>query len=144
MRCSPSCSACSTSIGRGCSAGGRVGACAAPGVLLLGDAAGAVSPLTAGGIHRALSLGEWAGERLGVWLAEGGPDPGPGIVRKYPGYFWKRRLRAAARLAPPNALLDLLFATPGFARLAQVIFFHNRGLFSAAAWRDLLGMRTTR
>lgn len=127
--------------GRLIPAGGRVRRCTAPGVLLLGDAAGTVSPLTAGGIHRALALGELAGERLGVWLTEGGLDPGPAIVREYPGYFWKRQLRRLARLAPPNGLLDRLFAAPGFARLAQVIFFHNRGLFSAAAWRDLLGLR---
>lgn len=121
-------------------AGGSLGRCSVPGVLLLGDAAGTVSPLTAGGIHRALSLGGEAGDRIASWLAHGGTDPGREICRLYPGDFWKRQLRALARVAPPNRLLDGVFATPGFARLAQVIFFHNRGLFSAAAWRDLLGL----
>lgn len=121
-------------------AGGAVRHSSGPGVLLLGDAAGTVSPLTAGGIHRALSLGQQAGERIADWFADGGADPGHEITNLYPRYFWKRQMRAIARVAPPNRLLDGLFAAPGFARLAQVVFFHNRGLFSAAAWRDLLGL----
>lgn len=122
-------------------AGGRVRDCSAPGVLLLGDAAGTVSPLTAGGIHRALELGEEAGGRIAGWLRQGGPDPGWELARAYPRYFWKRQMRALAGMAPPNPLLDALFATPGFARLARLIFFHNRGLLSWSAWRDLLGLR---
>jgi len=95
-------------------------------VLLVGDAAGLVSPLTGGGIHTALESGRAAG----IAIAEGRP-----IV--HPRFRWKRLLRAALDLGCPDGLVDALLASRAMRALAQAVFFHHRGLFSAAAWRDM-------
>ena len=46
--------------------------------MLLGDAAGMVSPLTAGGIHRAYLYGRLGGQALANYLRQGGTAPGRG------------------------------------------------------------------
>ena len=46
------------------------------------DAAGMVSPLTAGGIHRAYLCGRLAGQAIADYLLQGGPHPG--------GRCWKQ------------------------------------------------------
>jgi flavin-dependent dehydrogenase len=106
--------------------------------LLLGDAAGTVSPLTAGGIHPAMELGRLAGVSVANHLLDGGPDPWRVIRRRLPSYAVKNLLRRAFETCtPPNALLDFALANPLFQRLAQTVFFHHRGLLTMAAWRDL-------
>ena len=62
-------------------------------VLLIGDAAGMVSPLTAGGIHGAYRYGKLAADALVDHLEAGGPHPGEVVRRAYP----KRTLKRAAR-----------------------------------------------
>lgn len=134
--------------------GGPLRETSAPGVLLVGDAAGWVSPLTAGGIANAFRLGRIAAHRICAHLDDGGPDPGPVLRRELPGYRLARCLRAVlegpAWDAPPAALpwrhasarapgapglLDrahdtaaewVLGSAAGKA-LAQRIFFHARG-----------------
>ncbi len=118
--------------------GGAVRPFAAPGVLLIGDAAGLVSPLTAGGIAYALRSGDLAGEAIAAHLLEHGPEPAEVLSAALPRFRWKRLLRLAIDLRPPNRLLDALFATPPFLALARTVFFHHRGLFSRAAWADLV------
>jgi flavin-dependent dehydrogenase len=85
--------------------GGPVRPFADASTLLVGDAAGLVSPLTGGGIHTALVSGRAAGLALAGHLLDGGPG---------------------------NA---------AFAGLARTVFFHHRGLLSAAAWRALASPR---
>lgn len=108
-------------------------------VMLLGDAAGMVSPLTGGGIQPAVHFGARAGTRVADYLLQQGGDPGRALRPELPGYACKRSLRFLLDHLPfNNRVCADLFRTPAFRALAQTIFFHHRGLFSAAAWRDLL------
>ena len=110
-------------------------------VLILGDAAGMVSPLTAGGIHPAMQLGRAAGVALSDHLLEGGPHPARALRRLMPSFTFKQLLRMAFDLSPPNWLYDAALGNRATRSLAQTIFFHHRGLFSLQAWRDMLRRR---
>lgn len=106
-------------------------------VLLLGDAAGMVSPVTAGGIQNAIHSGEIAGELLIDYMFHDGPTPGPLMKQYLPNYSYKLLLRHLIDTVPiPAACYELLFRSAPFRLFAQTVFFHNRGLFSTAAWRD--------
>ncbi|MEM6886294.1 MAG: NAD(P)/FAD-dependent oxidoreductase [Verrucomicrobiota bacterium] len=106
--------------------------------LLLGDAAGMVSPLTAGGIHPAIELGRLAGIRIADHLLDGGSAPHIALKALIPGYKVKSLMRIAfARIQPSNDLYNFLLGNTFFQRLAQTIFFHHRGLLSAQTWKDL-------
>ncbi len=107
--------------------GGPVKPFARDGVVLVGDAAGLVSPLTGGGIHTALESGRAAGEVIGT-----------GALPSQPSFFWKRMLRRAFDVRWPASLFDVAIGTPPLRALAQAVFFHHRGLFTAAAWRDMV------
>ncbi len=107
------------------------------GALLVGDAAGLVSPLTAGGIHNALHIGRLAGRAVADHLLDDGPDPLQVIEPLLPDFRWKRKLRLLWDHAPPNAVIDRLgFSRPALAA-ARLVFFHHRGLLSADGWRSL-------
>ena len=121
--------------------GGTVRPFAKGHVLLVGDAAGLVSPLTAGGIHTALHYGRKAGLAIASHVLDGGSDPGRAMEAVIPRFRWKRLLRRAIDLGPPNAWIDAAFASSAFRSLARGIFFHHRGLLSMAAWRDLVFAR---
>lgn len=119
--------------------GGRVRRWRRDGVLLLGDAAGCVSPLTGGGIHPAVALGERAGAAIADHVAAQGPEPGRALQPHLPAYGTRSALRIAVEHLPARELLlRLLFASLPFRALAQLVFFHQRGLFTTAAWRDLV------
>ncbi len=117
--------------------GGTVRPFAASDVVLVGDAAGLVSPLTAGGIHMALRSGTAAGVAIASHLLDSGPPPGRALERVYPRFTAKRLLRHGFDLRPPNPLLDVVIGTPIFRALAQTVFFHHRGLLSGETWRDV-------
>ena len=119
--------------------GGAVYPVHAERVLLLGDAAGLVSPLTAGGIYPAFHYGRRAAEAIGDYLEQGGPDPGPVLAREYPRYRWKALLRRTLDFDTPNWLYDLTLGLPPTRALAKLIYFHRMGLKSRAAWRDVFG-----
>lgn len=110
-------------------------------VLLVGDAAGLVSPLTAGGIYPSFRYGRRAGEVIGDHLLDGGPDPGPVMAREYPRYRWKALLRRTFDRDAPNWIYDLAFGLAPARALAQLVYFHSRGLKARAAWRDLFRRR---
>jgi len=98
-----------------------------PGALLIGDAAGMVSPLTGGGIYLALRLGRLAGLAVAEHLLDAGPEPGLAMARHLPNFAVKQALRRVADLAPANMLMNLaLLSAPGRA-LAQRLYFHRRG-----------------
>ncbi len=118
--------------------GGTVGPIGRERVLLLGDAAGMVSPLTAGGIHPAMQLGRAAGIAISDYLRESGADPARVVRGLMPSFTFKQLLRVAFDFEPPNWLYDLALGSRTLRRLAQTIFFHHRGLFSLEAWRDML------
>ena len=116
--------------------GGVVRPFASPGVLLTGDAAGLVSPLTAGGIHTALEHGRRVGQAIAEFLLDEGPRPAAVLDREYPRFLWKRWLRRGIDLCPGTLMERLLFTAP-FLALARGVFFHHRGLFARDAWEDL-------
>jgi flavin-dependent dehydrogenase len=118
-------------------AGGTVRPFGAGNVLLAGDAAGLVSPLTAGGIHTAYHYGRRAGQLIADHVLDAGPDPVDVLRGVYPSFTWKKLLRAAVERGTPGWAIDLLLASPPLRALARLVFFHHRGLFSPAAWRAL-------
>lgn len=95
------------------------------GAMLVGDAAGMVSPLTGGGIHPALSLGRRAGQAIADHLRAGAAPPEKTVATALPGYGLKLIMRRALDTAPPNWLLDLALSTAPMATLARRVFFHG-------------------
>lgn len=99
--------------------------------LLLGDAAGAVSPLTAGGLDPCLRLSELAAKTVHAFLTSGGD---PAQLAAYDGRVFRKRyrarraLRAVYDLAGSNAILELGFRVLRSAAgqaIARRIFFGN-------------------
>jgi digeranylgeranylglycerophospholipid reductase len=118
--------------------GGLVHPFARNNVLLLGDAAGMVSPLTGGGIHPALEIGHIAGVAISDYLLDEGYDPISEIKKIAPRYTFKKSLRMLVDALPiTNTHYNLLFENKLFRIAAKSIFFHHRGLFSLKAWRDI-------
>jgi flavin-dependent dehydrogenase len=101
--------------------------------LLLGDAAGAVSPLTAGGLDPCMRLSAFAASVVAEYLSTGDID----VLQAYSGELFRSRFasrlwarRIAATLRQPH-LLEFgcaLLRLPVFSRLAQHVFF-GRGSF---------------
>lgn len=96
-------------------------------VLLVGDAAGMVSPVTGGGIHTALHFGRRAAVLVANYLDARGPLPAPALAAEAPRYRAKLWLRRALDLAPPNVLINAALMTAPMRRLAQRLYFHSRG-----------------
>ncbi|MEO0320528.1 MAG: NAD(P)/FAD-dependent oxidoreductase [Pseudomonadota bacterium] len=95
-------------------------------VLLTGDAAGLVSPLTAGGIRLAFHYGRQAGFAIASHLQDGGIDPGAAMAKAYPRFASKKLIRQAWSVAPPNAVLNATLFTPPMRALARQIYFQTR------------------
>jgi flavin-dependent dehydrogenase len=101
--------------------------------LLVGDAAGAVSPLTAGGIDGALRLSTFAAEVIAGYLDRGdaailGEYSGDRFRARFMARRWMRRLIS---MASHPALVELACAflhLPPLRRVAEHIFF-ARGSF---------------
>jgi flavin-dependent dehydrogenase len=96
-------------------------------VMLVGDAAGMVSPVTGGGIHTALHFGRRAAVLVANYLDARGPMPAQALAVEAPRYRAKLWLRRALDLAPPNALINAALMTAPMRRLAQRLYFHSRG-----------------
>ena len=93
-------------------------------VLLIGDAAGMVSPLTAGGIHKAYRLGRLAADAIADHLEGGAPHPGRVVRRAYPNHAWKRAARWGFDHLPVSRALEAGLLTRNlFRRLAERVFF---------------------
>ena len=105
--------------------GGPVRALAAANVVLTGDAAGIVSPVTAGGIHSAWRHGEAVGAAIGRHLREGGPDPAVVAERAAPRFRGKRVLRWAFDRLQCDWPFDLLIGSPPLRQLAARVFFSS-------------------
>ena len=108
-------------------AGGLVTPWASDGVLLVGDAAGQVSPATGGGIRLAFELGRRSAQAIADRLQNLGPPPEVALARTVPSFGLKQWMRTALDLAPPNLLIDLALKTAAMRRLAQHVYFHKRG-----------------
>lgn len=96
-------------------------------VMLIGDAAGHVSPLTGGGIVQTLRLGRRTAQLASDWIDAGAEHPATALARETPRFRTKLWLRRMLDLAPPNWMWNLVFATAPFRSLAQSIYFHRRG-----------------
>jgi flavin-dependent dehydrogenase len=96
--------------------------------LLVGDAAGAVSPLTAGGLDPCLRLSDLAADITAVYLHSGDPAvlrhyDGGALRRRFRGRLLLRRLLAAVRSpGAAEAAVALLRGGPGHAAAARILF----------------------
>ena len=98
--------------------------------ILVGDAAGMVSPVTAGGIHTALKHGYDVGQGIAHFLnAKSAPadDPAELLVRTYPTFALKRALRLGYDCFQRDWLFNQLLGNRWFKRFAEQIYFHKRG-----------------
>ncbi|MFW0777182.1 MAG: NAD(P)/FAD-dependent oxidoreductase [Rickettsiales bacterium] len=108
--------------------GGLVQPFARDNVILLGDSAGIVSPLTAGGIHTALHYGKVLGETIAGYLHGKNEHPTQLLQRIYPRFYLKQGLRKGFEYAAPNWLLDAILTNPIFSKLASTVFFKRKQL----------------
>lgn len=108
--------------------GGLVKPFASEQVILLGDAAGIVSPLTAGGIHTALHFGRILGDALAQHLHCGGEHPAAMLQRSYPRFYRKLFMRWCFERFAPNCLLNAIIANPLFRYAAEEVFFRTKQL----------------
>jgi digeranylgeranylglycerophospholipid reductase len=123
------------------------GGCVAPlgrdNVLLVGDAAGMVSPMTAGGIFTALDHAAAIADAIADATAHGqaGKAVEPLAVARasYPRFTFKRWMRRALDLGPPNWLYNVMIGTAPMRWLARLVYFHTKGLKSKRAWREAVG-----
>jgi len=106
--------------------GGPVKDFAASNVMLIGDAAGHVSPLTGGGIRLAFRYGRRAGQLIADHLLRHGPPPEKILATELPSFTKKRALRKAMDLGPPNWLYDVMIGTPAMNWFARRVYFHKR------------------
>jgi flavin-dependent dehydrogenase len=109
--------------------GGVVSPVAASRALLVGDAAGMVSPVTAGGIHTALKHGMAAGNAVANFLRGKAGDPSADFVRSYPSFRLKRALRFIFDRFQSDTAFNLLLATRAMRTAAGIIYFHHKGVF---------------
>ncbi len=105
--------------------GGPVTPLARPGVILTGDAAGIVSPVTAGGIHSAWQHGWTVGEGIARHLRDGGPSPERIAERAAPRYRIKRALRWAFDHAQMDWPFDLMLGSAPMRWAAERVYFHR-------------------
>jgi digeranylgeranylglycerophospholipid reductase len=110
--------------------GGVVRPVAAERVLLVGDSAGMVSPVTAGGIHTALKHGAAGGRVIADYLQRRGEDPARGFVSTYPNFRLKRLLRFAFDHFQSDLAFNLLLATRPMRAAASIVYFHRKGVFN--------------
>jgi digeranylgeranylglycerophospholipid reductase len=106
--------------------GGPLKHFAASDVMLVGDAAGHVSPLTGGGIRLAFRYGRRAGQLIADHLLRHGPPPEKILTTELPSFTKKRVLRKVMDLGPPNWLYDLMIGTSAMNWFARRVYFHKR------------------
>ena len=102
--------------------------------LLVGDAAGAVSPLTAGGLDGAMRLSSFAAEVTAAYLEQNDAS----ILREYDGrrfqtrFLARRWMRRLLRVAINPLVTEIAFAammTPPLRAFARHVFFSRGGSF---------------
>lgn len=113
--------------------GGPVKRLAAPGVILTGDAAGIVSPLTAGGIHSAWAHGETIGRAIALHRIGADIAPEQSADTAAPRFRAKRCLRWAFDHLQLDWPVNLLLHAPLLRRAAEQVYFHRRGRRHAPA-----------
>ena len=106
--------------------GGVVAPAAVSRALLVGDAAGIVSPVTAGGIHTALRHGFAAGNAVADFLHGRAEDPSGWFVGSYPKFRTKRLLRYLFDRFQSDLAFNCLLATWPMRFAARVVYFQNK------------------
>jgi flavin-dependent dehydrogenase len=101
--------------------------------LLIGDAAGAVSPLTAGGLDPCMRLSEFAAGVVSDYLSSGDVEAlraysGELFRSRFASRLWARRIAATLRQRQLLELGCAFLRLPLFSRLANHVFF-GRGSF---------------
>ena len=127
--------------------GGLLGRIASERALLVGDAAGAVSPLTAGGLDPCLRQSRLAVQVIRAWLGDGrraalDAYQAPALRRRFRGRMLMRRVfdRLHTRAAAELALAAL--RTSALSPVAARVFF-GRGSFPDLDLEKLLGEKKT-
>ena len=92
-------------------------------VLLVGDAAGMVSPLTAGGIFTALHYGKKVAGVIDAHLNQGAEAPAELLPTMYPRFRAKSLMRRAIDLGPPDWSYELLVRGMVFRKLLKGVFY---------------------
>ncbi len=105
---------------------GPVASMTGDGVILTGDAAGIVSPVTAGGIHSAWEHGWAVGRAIAARLRDDGPPPECVAVESAPRFRAKRALRWAYDRLQFDWPFDLLLHSPPLRWAAEQVYFHKR------------------
>ena len=108
--------------------GGLVQPLARERALLVGDAAGLVSPVTAGGIHTALTHGLAAGNAVADFLQGRSADPRREFIDTYPRFRFKRLLRFAFDHFQADWFFNLALATAPMRWAAGRVYFHQRAV----------------
>ena len=101
--------------------------------MLIGDAAGAVSPLTAGGLDPCMRLSAFAARVVTQYLSAGDvkalqPYSGELFRSRFASRLWARRIAATFRQPQLIEFGCALLRLPGFKHLANHVFF-GRGSF---------------
>ncbi len=109
--------------------GGVVKPTAAHRVMLVGDAAGMVSPLTAGGIHTALKHGLASGHAVADFLTGKTEDPSLWFTKSYPSFRLKRWLRFLFDRFQSDWIFNAMIGTQLMRSAASVVYFHHKGVF---------------
>jgi flavin-dependent dehydrogenase len=113
--------------------GGVVRPVATDRALLVGDAAGMVSPVTAGGIHTALKHGLAAGHAVAEFLEGKCEDPHQWFAETYPKFRTKRLLRFLFDHFQSDWFFNLMLASGPMRMAASQIYFHRRGVMKPRA-----------
>jgi len=95
-------------------------------VMLIGDAAGHVSPLTGGGIVQTLRLGRRCAQLAADWIFAGGDHPAIALRDETPRFRGKLLMRRVLNLAPPDWVWNAAIGTWAFRSVAQATYFHQR------------------
>ena len=106
-------------------AGGPLKRWHAPGVMLVGDAAGLVSPLTAGGIHTALESGEQAAVAVAACIAGKLKDLVASLQAQRQRFRIKGGLRRLFEVTSSNALLERAMFSSVMRAAARHVYFHR-------------------
>jgi digeranylgeranylglycerophospholipid reductase len=106
--------------------GGPVHGIARDGAILTGDAAGIVSPVTAGGIHSAWEHGWTVGNAIARHLRDGGPSPEPLAIESAPTFRRKRALRWAFDHLQFDWPFDLMLHSAPLRWAAEQVYFRVR------------------
>jgi flavin-dependent dehydrogenase len=110
--------------------------------LLIGDAAGAVSPLTAGGLDPCMRLSAFAAKVVAEYLATNDPQTltaysGNLFRSRFASRLWARRIASTMRQPQLLELGCAVLRVPLLSRLARHVFF-GRGSFPDVEMTDAL------